>query len=440
MSFDRSLSGSWSGCAGRTSFRSMVIWSGDAARREEPVQGDGAHLFIVVRLGRCAGGAAALHGGRAAPHDEPTPTGLRADAFARRDRTGSRSRRARMDPPPAPGTPATTRRHARRGSPPGTDVACKSPNAARAPCAACAARFNWPCTTGVIRGTGAGAVRSWKPGACGRTRSSLRQPAAARPSPSAPAAPAPRPPNWPPSGVCPWTTPPCTRWRKRRARAPRSKPFRRLETPAPETEPQRAPSQLAVLMIDGCRLRYRGPGWGQTRPREPRVQWHELQARRLLPRRTGRANGGRTRAPERQTHREPAGRGDGAGPAPAFGGAGRRAGPGLARAQRQRRGNAAKLLKELGTLAPPGGEEGEVVRREQNYFAQHAARMNYRELSQSGPIGSGAVESACRQRQCRFKRAGQFWTEDGMKHLCPLQEARRNDHWEELWTPSSQPR
>ena len=68
------------------------------------------------------------------------------------------------------------------------------------------------------------------------------------------------------------------------------------------------------------------------------------------------------------------------------------------------------------------------MRREQNYFAQHAARMNYRELSRNGPLGSGAVESACRQRQGRFKRAGQFWSDEGMKHLCALQKARRHGH------------
>ena len=30
-------------------------------------------------------------------------------------------------------------------------------------------------------------------------------------------------------------------------------------------------------MIDGCQLRFRGPGWGQTRPTQPRVAWHELK-------------------------------------------------------------------------------------------------------------------------------------------------------------------
>ena len=108
------------------------------------------------------------------------------------------------------------------------------------------------------------------------------------------------------------------------------------------------------------------------------------------------------------------------------------------RRRRLSRGHAGKLLQEVAALAPPAGAAGEAVRREQSYLAGHAPRMHYRELAATGPIGSGAVESACRQRQCRFKRAGQFWTSTGLRNLCALQEARRNHHWEELWTtPSS---
>ena len=63
--------------------------------------------------------------------------------------------------------------------------------------------------------------------------------------------------------------------------------------------------------------------------------------------------------------------------------------------------------------------------------------MNYQEIARRGwPIGSGAVESACRAKQCRFKRPGQFWTPEGLRHLCALDEARRNGHWNELWAPN----
>ena len=270
----------------------------------------------------------------------------------------------------------------------------------------------------------------------------------------------------------------------------------RLETPAPEREPARAPSPLAVLMIDGCQMRYRGPGWGQTHPEEPRVAWQELKlgvfsreeqaaqtaggrgllsGKRLASWRGDAAELGRRLHWEAQA--------DGLGRAlrvrsvhdgapwiwnrvtdrwnqaervldcyhasqhlhalgAALHGEGTAATSAwvVPRRKRLRRGHAAKLLEELGTLEPAAGAAGATVPREQNHFAHHAARMNYRALSPSGPSGSGAVESACRQRQCRCKRAGQFWTAEGMKHLCALQEARRNDPWEELWTTPIQPR
>ena len=264
---------------------------------------------------------------------------------------------------------------------------------------------------------------------------------------------------------------------------------RRLETPGAEREPERAPSALAVLMIDGCLLRFRGPGWGKAHPKEPRAEWHELKlgvayreehaaqtagGRGLLSDKRLVSWQGEAGELGRRLHWEA--RADGLGRAlrvrcvndgapwiwhlvadrwagaeqvldfyhasqhlwalgVALHGEGHAATPAWVAPRRKklRRGNAAKLLQELKGLEPPAGAAGDLVRREQNYFTQHAARMNYRELSRNGPIGSGAVESACRQRQCRFKRAGQFWTPTGLRHLCALQEARRNGHWQELW-------
>ena len=94
------------------------------------------------------------------------------------------------------------------------------------------------------------------------------------------------------------------------------------------------------------------------------------------------------------------------------------------------------MLSQIATLKRRRGEAGKVMLREQNYFASHAGRLNYQAIARRGwPIGSGAVESACRQKQGRFKRAGQFWTASGLRHLCALDEARRNHHWDQLWEP-----
>ena len=42
-----------------------------------------------------------------------------------------------------------------------------------------------------------------------------------------------------------------------------------------ELEPGRAASELAVFMLDGWPLRYRGSGWGKKRTRQKRVEGHE---------------------------------------------------------------------------------------------------------------------------------------------------------------------
>lgn len=54
--------------------------------------------------------------------------------------------------------------------------------------------------------------------------------------------------------------------------------------------------------------------------------------------------------------------------------------------------------------------EGE-VRREQNHASEHASRLKFKTLARCGwTIGSGPFKSAGRQRHCRLKRPGQFWT------------------------------
>jgi hypothetical protein len=102
-----------------------------------------------------------------------------------------------------------------------------------------------------------------------------------------------------------------------------------------------------------------------------------------------------------------------------------------------RHGKEKKALRTIASVSVPKGERGQTVSREQNYFAGQQHRMNYQQMARRGwPIGSGAVESACRQRQFRFKRPGQFWTAQGLRNLCSLEQARHNHHWEELWQPA----
>lgn len=77
------------------------------------------------------------------------------------------------------------------------------------------------------------------------------------------------------------------------------------------------------------------------------------------------------------------------------------------------------------------------VEREINYFGSNLHRMKYQEGKKRGePVGSGAIESTCRQYQCRFKRPGQFWTTEGDEALMCLETFWRNGRWHVLFPHS----
>jgi hypothetical protein len=79
-------------------------------------------------------------------------------------------------------------------------------------------------------------------------------------------------------------------------------------------------------------------------------------------------------------------------------------------------------------------EERTVLWRETAYFRNHSSRLCYPKAKRQGfPLGSGAMESACRQLQGRFKRPGQFWSKPGEKNLLALELAWRNGDWDKLW-------
>lgn len=263
----------------------------------------------------------------------------------------------------------------------------------------------------------------------------------------------------------------------------------RLQRRPVERQPERRPSELGVLLADGWQVRHRGPGWGRKKTKQNRVEWHEMkmgvyyqleQAARKASRRGElvekvvvstlgdavdlgarlhwealRAGLGRAKNLEMLGDGSPwiwnmkADRWQRAVEVLDFYHGGEhvwelgRTLQGEAHAQpwvepllhQLRHGQEKQALQVIARLAVPRGERGQVVRREQNYFAGQAPRMKYQAIAARGwPIGSGAVESVCRQRQCRFKRPGQFWTAKGLRYLSALEEARLNHHWEELWT------
>ena len=265
----------------------------------------------------------------------------------------------------------------------------------------------------------------------------------------------------------------------------------RLKTLPREIAPARAPSELAVVMIDAWLARFRGPGWGRKKTQNPRVEWHEwktgifyrheqasvnesgrgLLSEKVLVSWQGEAlelgerlhHEAMRRGLSRARHIEAVGDGaewiwqlvnarwpeaiqvlDFYHASQHLWELGRalhpkeetRVAPWVERRlHRLRHGQQAAVLQEIAGLKARRGAAGKIVRREQNYFAGQAGRLAYGKVAARGwPIGSGAVEAACRQKQCRYKRPGQFWTERGLRHLSALEEARANGHWDQLWT------
>lgn len=263
----------------------------------------------------------------------------------------------------------------------------------------------------------------------------------------------------------------------------------RLKATPPESQPQRRASELAVVMVDGWQARYRGAGWGKQKTTQARVAWHEIKTGIFyLHEQAGQTESGRGMIACKTMVRwqgEPVEFGRRLSWEALRGGLGRakevlaladggvwiwnvvedrwrgarklldfyhgsqhlwelgraccegqeaKAEPWVEQRLHQlRHGQEKKVLRDIARLKPRRGHAGQTIQKQQNYFAGQAGRMNYQEIADHGwPIGSGAVESACRQSQCRFKRPGQFWTKAGLRNLSALDDARRNEHWDEL--------
>ena len=100
--------------------------------------------------------------------------------------------------------------------------------------------------------------------------------------------------------------------------------------------------------------------------------------------------------------------------------------------------------------------EQKKIQTQIEYFEHNIDRMKYKEVIAARkacdkgiataeqtklanqPLGSGAIESTCRQYQCRFKRTGQFWTIEGDEALMCLETFWRNGRWEDLY-PHAKP-
>ncbi len=87
-------------------------------------------------------------------------------------------------------------------------------------------------------------------------------------------------------------------------------------------------------------------------------------------------------------------------------------------------GHAQQIANQLREVAATCPEHSEDLEREANFFENNKRRMQYLELREDGfVIGSGMVESGCKQYKARFCGPGMRWTRDGIERLIPIRSA-----------------
>src|SRR5215207_6425136 len=98
-------------------------------------------------------------------------------------------------------------------------------------------------------------------------------------------------------------------------------------------------------------------------------------------------------------------------------------------------------LEELAALADTVAA-AEEVRKARGYFTTNAARMDYPTfVARQLPIGSGAVECACKTLvQARAKQAGMRWSQAGVQPVVSLRALHRSGRWDQFWRSQPQRR
>jgi len=103
-----------------------------------------------------------------------------------------------------------------------------------------------------------------------------------------------------------------------------------------------------------------------------------------------------------------------------------------------RHGEEHRVVQSLEELLAPieqrSASSRKAVTREVEYLLNHKDHMHYQAREKErAPMGSGAVESLCRQLQNRFKSCGQFWSRKGLTHLLAINVLFKNQSARFLW-------
>jgi hypothetical protein len=98
-------------------------------------------------------------------------------------------------------------------------------------------------------------------------------------------------------------------------------------------------------------------------------------------------------------------------------------------------GEVAKVITVLDGLKSGSEEVVKETRLLREYLEEHASRMRYQQFREDGePIGSGTVESACKNVVgTRLKRGGMRWKVERAEGVLALRCAILSDRWHAAW-------
>jgi hypothetical protein len=103
-------------------------------------------------------------------------------------------------------------------------------------------------------------------------------------------------------------------------------------------------------------------------------------------------------------------------------------------------GKVGKVITALSKLKTDTKEKEKKLKDTIHYFTVNAKRMQYPKYRKMGlHIGSGVVESACKQFGARLDQAGMRWTEKGAGAIAALRSLKLSQRWDQYWQPVRYP-
>lgn len=103
-------------------------------------------------------------------------------------------------------------------------------------------------------------------------------------------------------------------------------------------------------------------------------------------------------------------------------------------------GKVGKVIAALRKLKADTQDAAKKLRDTIRYFQANENRMQYPQYRKMGlHIGSGVVESACKQFGARLDQAGMRWSEAGAGAIATLRSLKLSGRWDQYWQPVRHP-